>query len=153
MKVQQVNPFVTAACDVLSGETGQQVTRGAIALEADPYTTEEVTALVGISGSIRGSLYLSMSLDTAVALVSTMLGQAVESFDALAQSGIAELANVVAGAAGTAMSNDGVAIDITPPLMMVGAGARISAVDLQRVAVPIDTACGQISVHLAFRND
>jgi chemotaxis protein CheX len=153
MKVQQVNPFVTAACDVLSGETGQPVTRGSIGLEGDPYTTEEVTALIGISGSIRGSMYLSMSLDTAVDIVSTMLGQPVPSFDALAQSGIAELANVVAGTAGTAMSNDGNEIDITPPLMMIGAGARISALDLQRVAVPIETSCGQITVHLAFRGD
>jgi chemotaxis protein CheX len=152
MKVQLVNPFVTAAVTVLSEETGQPVQRGGIQLEVDPYTTEDVTALIGISGEVRGSMFLSMSETTALCILSTLLGQPFEQFDSLAQSGIAELANVVAGTAATALAVTGTQSTITPPLMIIGAGARLSAVDIQRIAVPLTTSCGIVKVHVGLRD-
>ncbi len=151
MKVQLVNPFVDAAIEVIGQETGGQPTRGSLAVQGNPYTTEDLTAVVGISGTVRGSMYLSMSTATALALVSRMLGQAVEQFDELAQSGVAELSNVVAGTASTRLAALGYETTITPPLMLLGAGARISALDLQRLVVELGTACGEVRVHVAIR--
>jgi chemotaxis protein CheX len=153
MRVQLVNPFVTAADKVLTEETGQGVKRGGIQLEGDPYTTEDVTAVIGVSGAVRGSMFVSMSEATALCLVSSMLGQEFPTFDALAQSGIAELSNVIAGTACTALANSGIQSDITPPLMMIGAGARLSAVDVQRIAVPLTTSCGIVKIHVGLREN
>jgi chemotaxis protein CheX len=151
MRVQLVNCYVGAAAAVLAQETAEPVDRGGLQLRQDPYTSEEVTAMVGVSGSLAGSFYLSMTEATARALVSKMLGQPTETFDELAQSGIAELANVIAGAAGVALAKAGMTTDITPPLLLVGAGARLSSVEIQRLVVPLTTACGQINVHVAVR--
>jgi chemotaxis protein CheX len=151
MRVHLVNCYVGAAADVLAQETGEPVSRGGLQLQQDPYTSEEVTAMVGVSGSLAGSFYLSMSEATARALVSKMLGQENETFDELAQSGIAEMANVIAGAAGVSLAETGMTTDITPPLLLVGAGARLSSVEIQRLVVPLTTVCGQIHVHVALR--
>jgi len=151
MRVQLVNCYVAAAADVLSKETGNAVTRGTLALQATPYTSEDVTAMVGVSGDLGGSFYLSMSEQTAVALVSLMLGQDEAEFDELAQSGIAELANVIAGTAGVSLYDQSISTSISPPLLLVGAGAKLSSVEIQRLVVPLATSCGTVHVHVALR--
>ena len=109
--------------------------------------------MVGVNGSMGGSFYLSMTEDTALRIVEGMMGQGCESFDELAQSGIAELANVVAGAASVGLSELGFATNITPPLLLLGPGARISAVDIGRLVVPLTTKHGRVVVHVALREN
>jgi len=104
-----------------------------------------------MSGSARGSVYLSMSEATARAIVGRMIGDTVTDFDELAQSGIAELTNVVVGNASIALADLGFPAQISPPLMLVGAGARVTSFDLMRVVVPLSTAFGVVKVHVALR--
>jgi chemotaxis protein CheX len=81
-----------------------------------------------------------------------MLGQLADEFDELAQSGIAELANVIGGAASIALAEAGHATTITPPLLLVGSGGHLSSVEIQRLVVPLVTTCGVINVHVALRD-
>ena len=153
MRVQLVNCYVRAAADVIAQETREAVKRGGVKLEKDAYTSEDVTAMVGVNGAMGGSFFLSMSEGTALGLVSSMMGQECEVFDELAQSGIAELANVVAGAASIGLSELGYTTNITPPLLLLGAKAKISAVEIQRLVVPLTTTHGRINVHVALREN
>jgi chemotaxis protein CheX len=153
MRVQLVNCYVRAAADVIASETGQAVKRGGVKLEKDVYTSDEVTAMVGVNGAMGGSFYLSMTEATALKIVEGMMGQGCDAFDELAQSGIAELANVVAGAASVGLSELGYTTNITPPLLLLGPGAKISAVDIQRLVVPLTTTHGKVTVHVALREN
>lgn len=146
-----VNHYVAAAIEILVHETKGRVERGQVELEANPYTTDDVTAVVGISGDVSGSLYLSMTEETALAIVGAMLGQPAPEFDEIAKSGIAELANVVAGTAGIALGAAGLRTNISPPLLLHGAGARLSSLDRQRLVVTLRTSLGPVAVHLALR--
>ena len=151
MRVQIVNRYVQSALNVISKETGQPVERGGLLLEGNPYTTEDVTAVIGISGSLTGSLYLSMAEPTALKMIGAIIGQVTTELDDLGQSGIAEMANVIAGAAGVGLSEEGIETLINPPLVLVGRGARLSTVEIQRLVVPIATAYGEIKLHVALR--
>jgi chemotaxis protein CheX len=153
MRVQLVNCYVRAAADVIAAETGRAVRRGGVTLEKDAYTSDEVTAMVGVNGAMGGSFYLSMTEETALRIVEGTMGQSCTEFDELAQSGIAELANVVAGAASVGLSEFGYRTSITPPLLLLGRGARISAVDIGRLVVPLTTAHGTVTVHVALREN
>lgn len=153
MRVQLVNCYVRAAADVIAQETGSPVKRGGVRLERDAFTSEEVTAIVGVNGAMGGSFYLSMSENTALNIVSSMMGQGMEEFDELAQSGIAELANVVAGAASIGLADLGYTTNITPPLLLLGANAKISSVEIQRLVVPLGTNHGNVHVHVALREN
>lgn len=151
MKVQVVNRYVQAAMDVLGKETGAPVKRGGLQLEGNPYTTEDVTAVIGVSGALCGSLYLSMEGETARSITSTILGQEITDIDDLCQSGIAELANVIAGSAGIELADEGVVTNVNPPLVLVGRGARLSTVEIQRLVVPLDTSHGVVKLHVSLR--
>jgi chemotaxis protein CheX len=151
MSVQVVNRYAQSALNVISKETGMPVSRGSDIVEGNPYTTEDVTAVIGVSGMLRGSIYLSMSEPTALKLISSIIGQDVDELDDLGQSGIAEMANVIAGAAGINLAEEGIATTINPPLVLVGRGARLSTVEIQRLVVVLTTSHGDVRLHVALR--
>ena len=151
MRVQIVNRYVQSALDVMTKETGVPVKRGGLLLEGNPYTTEDVTAVIGISGQLTGSIYLSMSEPTSLKIISAIIGQETTELDELGQSGIAEMANVIAGTACIQLAEDGIETTINPPLVLVGRGARLSTVEIQRLVVPLTTAHGEVKLHVALR--
>jgi chemotaxis protein CheX len=151
MRVQIINRYVQAALDVISKETQLPVQRGGLLLEGNPYSTEDVTAVIGISGQLSGSIYLSMAETVALKLISAILGQDASELDELGQSGIAEIANVIAGTAGIQLAEENIGTIINPPLVLVGRGARLSTVEIQRLVVPLTTAYGEVKLHVALR--
>ena len=88
-----ISPFLVAAAEVLRAETGSAVQRGPLALERSAVTSQEVTALVTLVGQVEGTVLFSMSSETALGLVSRMMGEEFQRLDELVQSGIGELGN------------------------------------------------------------
>jgi chemotaxis protein CheX len=79
------------------------------------------------------------------------MGQDFAEFDNLAQSGIAELGNVISGRATVNLSKTGFASNISPPTLIQGKGVTISTLDFPRIVVPLTSEVGQVVVHLAIR--
>lgn len=153
MNVKFLNPFLDAAFEVLQADAQVVVTRGDLALEKQPYVTEEVTVILSLVGRVEGTVFYSMSQATAVNLSSRMLGETLTHFDGLAQSGVAELGNVITGRASVKLSEAGYEATISPPTLLVGRGATISTLDFARLIVPFRGECGTITVQLALREN
>jgi chemotaxis protein CheX len=153
MNVQFLNPFVEAAVEVLQAETKQKMTRGPLLLEKGPYKSDDITVVIGLVGHVEGTVFYSMSVSTAKALASRMLGEPVEAFDSLAQSGIAELGNVVTGRASVKLAEAGYESTISPPTVLEGFGTLISTLEFPRLVVPLEGECGKIVIHLALREN
>jgi chemotaxis protein CheX len=152
MRAEVVNTFVLAAAEVLAAETSVRAKRGPLSLEREAYVSDEVTVLISLVGDVWGIVFYSMSLETARAVLSTMLGQQLGAFDELAQSGIAELANVIAGQASTRLAELGSLTQVSVPTLIVGKGSRISTLDIERLVVPLETELGAIRLDLALRD-
>ena len=151
MNVKFVNAFVVAAGEVLRSEVGAKVQRGEVKLHRSAYTGNDVTTLFTVVGRVEGVVMYGMSVEMALAFVSKMLGQEVTEFDELAQSGIAELGNVITGRASTLLGAEGYSCDISVPTLIIGREAQISTLDFQRLVVPLQTEYGVLEIHLALR--
>ena len=92
-----------------------------------------------------------MAETVSLKLISAILGQDASELDELGQSGIAEMANVIAGTAGIQLADENIETIINPPLVLVGRGARLSTVEIQRLVVPLTTAYGEVKLHVALR--
>jgi chemotaxis protein CheX len=150
MQVELVNVFVQAAMEVLTQELGAAVTSGSMRVLSSAQTSEAVTVMVGISGDVRGMALLGMSEHTAREIVSTMLAEPVPYFDDMAQSGIAELGNVITGMATRGLEAQGLAVTISPPALVAGGpGIIISTVNFRRFVVQLRTPVGDIVLHAA----
>src|SRR4051794_36589623 len=93
----------------------------------------------------------SMSQDTALNIVSRMMGQEFDEFDMLAQSGIGELGNVITGRAGVLLAEAGYASNITPPALVVGKGTMITTLDLNRLVFPLETEVGDLEIQVVLK--
>ena len=151
MKVEFVNPFLEAASEVLDAELGGEALRGPLRLQKTAVTTDEVTAVVGVTGTLQGLVLYSMSQATALGIVSRMMGQEFAEFDALAQSGIGELGNVITGRAGILLSQAGYPSSITPPALVIGKGSMITTLDLIRLVLPLETNVGSLEIQVVLK--
>jgi chemotaxis protein CheX len=82
-----------------------------------------------------------------------MMGETCADFDNLAQSGVAELGNVITGRASIKLSEAGYNCNISPPALILGKDITISTLDFSRIVVPLNTPLGEIVVHLALRDN
>lgn len=153
MKIEFLNPFILSAAEVLQMEVGTQVSRGQIGLKKGLFVSNDVTVLISLVGQVQGTVLYHMSYDTAKGLVSAILGQTFAQFDELAQSGIAELANVITGLSSTRLSGAGYASIISVPMLIIGKRSRISTLNIDRICVPLLTDVGEIGLDIALREN
>jgi chemotaxis protein CheX len=151
MNVKFLNPFIEAAFEVLKAEAGISAERGNLGLEQNEYKTDDITVILALVGTVEGTVYFGMSNETAMLLVSKMIGENITSFNSLAQSGIAELGNVITGRASVKLSVAGYEATISPPTLLLGRGATISTLDFARIVVPVLFDGTGINIHLALR--
>ena len=151
MKVAFVNPFLQAASEVLESELGGESERGELRLHRSAVTTDEVTAIVGVTGTLMGLVLYSMNEATARAILSRAMRQDFSEFDALAQSGIGELGNVITGRAGVLLSEAGYPSNITPPAVVVGTGTMVTTLELNRLVLPLHTEVGNLEIQMVLR--
>jgi chemotaxis protein CheX len=151
MNVKFLNPFVDAAADVLMAEAKVNINKGTVTLQKSALTTDEVTVLINLIGQVQGVVLFGLSEHLGMELVSKMMGQTFKEFDNLAQSGVAELGNVISGRATVMLSEAGYQSTISPPTMITGKGVQISTLDFPRIVVPLSCEFGDMVIHLALR--
>lgn len=151
MNVKFLNPFVDAAAEVLMAEAKVDIKKGTLTLQKSALTTDEVTVLINLVGQVQGVVLFGLSESLGMHLVSKMMGQNFTEFDNLAQSGVAELGNVISGRATVMLSSAGYQSTISPPTMIKGKGVQISTLDFPRIVVPLTCEFGDMVIHLALR--
>jgi len=140
-----------AAKGVLEQELGGEVGRGQVRMEKGEFAAGEITAVVGVTGSLSGAVMYRMSEATALAIVGHMMGRKFDELDALARSGVGELGNVITGRAGVLLERAGVRAEIAPPMLIVGRGNLMSSLEIPRLMVPLQTNAGDIDLQIALR--
>ncbi|MHB9036497.1 MAG: chemotaxis protein CheX [Armatimonadota bacterium] len=149
MKVEFIDPFVSAAFSVLETLTGEKGTRGQIALRNTTFTTQQVTIVAGVNGNVEGVSLYGMSMVTAQKIAGAMIGSPVGELDEMAMSAISELGNMITGNAITLLSRNGYDVDITPPSVIKGTHVEMST-RIPALVVPVNTNLGCIEVNVAL---
>jgi chemotaxis protein CheX len=119
-------------------EMRESVQRGELRLENGPYHTDDATVIISMVGAVDGSVFYSMSKESAIQFASALMGETFEVLNVLAQSGIAELGNVITGQASMRLAEAGFESNISTPSLIIGKGASISTLEYPRLVVPLD---------------
>ena len=151
LDAELINAFLSAVQTVLVQETGVSATRESRpGIDRSTTTPYEITAIIGITGDIAGMVMISMPKETALRFYSAVMGEEKTEADSIVASAIAEFTNTVAGTAAIALDDKGLSADISPPVVIHGKGASVSTLDLPRIAVPLKTGIGPMTVELAI---
>ncbi|MHB9145938.1 MAG: chemotaxis protein CheX [Symbiobacteriia bacterium] len=152
MKAEFINPFVSAAMQVLQSESKVTAKKGLVAIQESPLASDDLTVLIGVTGRVQGLVLYNMNEKTAKAIVAAMTGEAVPVFDKMTESAVAELGNVITGVASGELEVAGYPCTIAPPSVISGRGVMISTLSIQRLVIPLEMeGIGSVQIHVALR--
>ncbi len=152
MDVRYINPFVTAAFNVIQQVAGITPERGQLSLKEAPIPGHEVAVIIGVTGTLKGQVVYSLPIETAKKLASAMMmGMEVNEFNDLARSAIGELANMISGNAAIELSMLGQRIDIAPPALVVGKNLSINLNKIPTIVVPLVLPFGTLEINVALQ--
>ncbi|MDB5295448.1 MAG: CheC domain protein [Phycisphaerales bacterium] len=149
MHLRLIPAFVGSIKSVLSTMAGVQVTILPPHLKAETAPPQDVSGVIGFSGTLAGSVVLCFPNATAVKLVGAFAGAEHPSGSPDFADAIGELTNMIAGAA---KSNLGPGATITTPVVIIGAGHSVPRLrDLPCLVIPCRCPQGDFAVELNVR--
>ncbi|HEX2948516.1 MAG TPA: chemotaxis protein CheX [Armatimonadota bacterium] len=148
MRVEHINPFITAGIQVLEQFVGSGAEHGQLAVRTAVFTTQQISISVGVSGQLKGQVIYGMSQVTATKIASAMIGTQQVTFDEMAVSAISELGNIISGNATMHLVEAGIMCDITPPTVIRGINVEIGT-QIPALVIPLYTKCGRIDINVA----
>lgn len=135
--VKHVNPFLQASMNVVESVAQMKLTVGKPMVHSFEFPNLTYTIQVGITGAMRGQVVLSMEDMQARLIASKMMGgMPVDTLDEMACSALNELSNMILGNTATVFSTQGILIDITPPMAVLGSNVKIKS-DIDGLKIPL----------------
>ena len=151
MKEEWVNSFLTPAKPVWEMELQDELHVAGTDLVSNQFTTDDVTAIIGVSGSLEGNVLYGFSGGTAVAVVSRMMGEEVTTVsDEIGLLALGEIANMITGNAATRLSQIGYPCDISPPVIIEPSGSRFTTVGGPQIRVSFSSSLGFFTVRIVL---
>lgn len=152
--VDFINPFLTAATKIISEMCMIDIKIGKPVLKEPIFSNNCVVIMIGVTGEMKGQVMFALGFDAARDIASKMMmGMPVNELDELARSAISELGNMILGTAATIFSNNGVAIDITPPTLGLGT-MSFSQSYAKNICIPLEyNGYGAIEINIAMKQD
>jgi len=151
MKEEWVNSFLPPANHVWEVELQDELQVAGTDLVSNQFTTDDVTAIIGVSGSLEGNVLYGFSGGTAVAVVSCMMGEEVTTVSyEIGLSALGEIANMITGNAATRLSQIGYPCDISPPVIIEPSGSRFTTVGGPQIRASFSSALGSFTVRIVL---
>ncbi len=110
----------------------------------------EVNVIVGFTGGIQGQMLFGMSRREAIAMASVLLMEDITEWGMTA-SGMAEIANIVAGGCATALHQHGFVANITVPSVIAGEHVQITWPNMFILDTSLTLPCATIGVAVGVK--
>jgi chemotaxis protein CheX len=141
--------FVTSVQEVFSTMLATAVTVGTPFRKNDPVPQYDVSAVIGFSGNIVGSMVLCFDRATALRVVQALSGAPVMDDSQDFADAIGELGNMVAGAA---KKHFNTVASISLPSVIVGHGHSVARMhDVPSIIIPCATPLGSFGIEVSIK--
>jgi chemotaxis protein CheX len=151
MDVNIINPFIASTKTIFSDMVHISLTAG------KPYVKPvrerfhklyRISTVIGMEGSCRGQLVLSMSEPVCLAISSGLLGEPITKVNADAYDAIAELANMIAGGAKKHMNSEKPITLTIPKIMLTENVTYLKGEPI--LIIPFDTSAGKLILQITM---
>jgi chemotaxis protein CheX len=151
LDANHVNPFLRAV-ELVLGQLGiSDIKKGEVKVKDEMYVDRDITAFLGIVGEVKGNVSYSFDFQTAIKIVSCMVGMPVTELREFERSALAELANMITGNAvgGLKGFRD---LDITPPSVIMGHDIFFVMGTVPTLMISIESSVGVIEVNFGLES-
>jgi chemotaxis protein CheX len=151
MDVTLVNPFIEATLHVLSSLAFTKASAGKPFLKKDQLASGDVSGIVGLSGEARGTISVSFSEQSILAIVGNMFGEPVQEINEEVKDAVGEILNIVSGQARQKLEATGRNLKGAIPTVITGKNHTISHITRQPiVAIPFETDNGRFTIEVCI---
>lgn len=151
MDVKIINAFLDGTVSVLKTMAFIEPKAGAPYLKKDAKARGDISGIIGLAGSVKGSLALSFEEPCILEIVSSMLGEQISEINAEISDAVGEITNMVSGAARKNMEDAGFTILSALPTVISGKGHSIAHVmGGPSIIIPFETAKGRFVVDICI---
>jgi chemotaxis protein CheX len=152
MKVEYINPFLSAAISVFDTMLGTTLLRGEPFLRESDQPNYDVSGVIGLSGEGKGMVVLNMSREVALGAAGKMLGETCTEVNADVTDAVGELTNIVAGAAKAKLENLNMSISL-PTVVKGESHCIVFPKNTRPICIPFNCAWGPVVVEVGIVED
>ena len=151
MDVQFINPFMTATVHVLKTIARTDVSAGKPYIKKDNIARGDVSAVIGLTGNVSGTIAVSFTEKSILAIVSRMFGEKVSDLNDEIGDAVGEIANMISGQARQALEKMGRPLQAAIPTVIMGKGHRITHITSEPIiAIPFLTENDGFTIEVCF---
>jgi len=150
MKVEYVNPFISATVQTISTMLNIEAKNGKPQLTTKGLPSYDVAGIIGLTGDAIGSIALNFPEKVVLELVSKLLGTKLTAMDKDVSDAIGELANIVAGYAKKDLTN--LKVSISLPNVVMGKEIDVeSPSSVPTIYIPFSTELGEFTLKVSLQ--
>lgn len=146
MKAEHINPFIISVCKIMKDMCMLDLKIGKPSMRQIAYLEDASLIKLGLVGNLTGEVLLNLDHQTALGVVSKMMMTPVDTIDAIGESAISELGNMIAGNAATVFANNNIIIDITTPSYFIGSNYQDNGKTM--FSIPFSSEMGNLTVDI-----
>ena len=150
MRQEFVNPFLGPAQLVWQKEFGVPLEVTDAKAVSYQYTTEDITAIIGISGKLQGNVLYGFSNSVSTEIVRRMIGEDMDAHDPMALSALGEIANVITGNAATELAANGYPCNISPPVIIEPRNSTLTSTVPRQILVTFKSELGILTARIGL---
>ena len=150
MDQSYIIPFIKSVQNVFETMLQLPVQMGQPELKKGGESGHDVSAIIGMSGDVEGSVVLSFPTETAERVVALFTGTELSADHEDFADAVGELVNMVSGGAKAQFT--GKEVSISCPSVVVGQSHQVyGRKDVVAIAIPCDSDCGTFDVEVSIR--
>lgn len=122
MDANLINQFILAIFEIFGKVANLKLRKDSVGcIEANPRDNDGVATVLGITGDIKGQIILIIDEKMAMKFASAiMMGEPVNEYNEIAESGVCETVNMIAGDASRRLQELGYVCDLSTPSAIRG---------------------------------
>lgn len=149
--IEVAKPFIVATVNVLTTMASIEPIPGKPYVKKNNVAQGDVSAVIGVTGYKNGSISVTFSKKSAIALVKSMLGDDIQDIMQDTKDAVGEITNMVSGQARAGLAEMGMVFQGSTPSVIMGDGHTISHVTKSPImAIPFTTPHGDFTVEFCF---
>jgi len=145
-----VTAFIEATQNVFQTMLRQEVSFAKPIVGRLPHLDNDVSAIIGMSGDVVGTVVLSLPAATASKIVELFVGLPIDMENEDFADAVGELVNVISG--GAKAKFDGQEVRISCPSVVIGQGHTVQQPSGSvSISIPCESSCGGFSVDVSIK--
>lgn len=149
IRVEFINPFISAVNKTFETMIGVQLKRSNPVLKENPRTLYPISGIIGLSGTVVGTVILTMSESIALKAASTMLMDEMKTVNADVLDAVGELTNMIAGNAKAQLEEYKLSLSL--PNVISGHDTEVRFPEKsQPFTIPFDSEFGPLAIEIGF---